>query len=101
MELPTEALADEVAFQLQMACYVGESWGKNEMRKQLCQTGFNLFGIYFSDAYYEALIHTHSKVSRSRFKLTFLESKCLFRKNKRISFEFQLVLLLYTFKRKE
>lgn len=33
LELPTEALADEVAFQLQMAWYDGESWGKNEVKK--------------------------------------------------------------------
>ncbi|MCP3781579.1 MULTISPECIES: hypothetical protein [Paenibacillus] len=40
MELPTEVLADEVAFQLQMAWFDGESWGKNEMKKQLDPDGY-------------------------------------------------------------
>ncbi|ALP37452.1 hypothetical protein ASL14_15930 [Paenibacillus sp. IHB B 3084] len=39
MELPTEALADEVVFQLQMAWYDGESWGKDKMKKQLDPDG--------------------------------------------------------------
>ncbi|WP_338540625.1 hypothetical protein [Paenibacillus tundrae] len=33
LELPSEKLADEVAFQLQMAWNDGESWGKTKMRK--------------------------------------------------------------------
>lgn len=40
MELQIEALADEVAFQLQMAWFDGESWGKNEMKKQLNPDGY-------------------------------------------------------------
>ncbi|MGP0580110.1 hypothetical protein ACTP13_24330 [Paenibacillus peoriae] len=41
MELPTEALADEVAFQLQMAWYDGESWGKDKIKKQLDPDGYH------------------------------------------------------------
>jgi hypothetical protein len=40
IELPTEALADEVAVQLQMAWFDGESWGKNEIKKQLDPDGY-------------------------------------------------------------
>ncbi|AUO07080.1 hypothetical protein NS115_01110 [Paenibacillus jamilae] len=42
MELPTEALADEVAFQLQIAWYDGESCGKDKMKKQLDPDGYHL-----------------------------------------------------------
>ncbi|OBA03956.1 hypothetical protein A9P44_20270 [Paenibacillus polymyxa] len=41
IDLPTEVLADEVAFQLQMAWLDGESWGKNEMKKQLDPEGYH------------------------------------------------------------
>ncbi|MFC5450017.1 hypothetical protein [Paenibacillus aestuarii] len=35
MELPTEELADKVAFELQTAWDQGESWGALQMRKEL------------------------------------------------------------------
>ncbi|MFS0722265.1 hypothetical protein [Paenibacillus sp. 1P07SE] len=35
LELPTETLADQVAFQLQMAWNDGETWGKEMLRKEL------------------------------------------------------------------
>ncbi|MGW7162649.1 hypothetical protein [Paenibacillus taichungensis] len=40
MELPSEKLADEVAFQLQMAWNDGESWGKTKMRKSVDPEGY-------------------------------------------------------------
>lgn len=40
IELPTEILADEVAFQLQMAWNNGESWGENKMKKLIDPDGF-------------------------------------------------------------
>ncbi|MEC0105355.1 hypothetical protein P4H27_00215 [Paenibacillus taichungensis] len=40
VELPTEILADEVAFQLQMAWNDGESWGENKMKKLIDPDGF-------------------------------------------------------------
>lgn len=42
MEFPFETLADEVAFQLQMAWNDGESWGKRELRKTLDPKGYQL-----------------------------------------------------------
>ncbi|MGZ0043077.1 hypothetical protein [Paenibacillus ottowii] len=40
MELPSKELADEVAFLLQLAWDEGNSWGRNEMRRQLDPEGF-------------------------------------------------------------
>lgn len=40
MELPSKELADEVAYQLQLAWDEGKSWGRNEMRRQLDPEGF-------------------------------------------------------------
>ncbi|MGV6938622.1 hypothetical protein [Paenibacillus polymyxa] len=40
MELPSKELADEVAYQLQLAWNEGNSWGRTEMRRQLDPEGF-------------------------------------------------------------
>lgn len=77
LELPTEELADQVAYQLQLAWNEGETWGKETLRRELDPVGH-------SKLISGALLKMKSMSDEERNVQSKLEAKRIHEQNKKV-----------------